>query len=132
MSKPKKGKAGYEVGYKKPPVATRFRKGISGNPRGRRKNVSNLTDTLRSILNEKINVRVDGRTERHSRFVLLVRSLVAHAIKGEPSATRQVFGLMEKFGLLKLEDIQHVVTVELVRTTVPPKDNAGLFGENKG
>ena len=31
-----KGKVGtYEVGYKKPPKATRFKPGLSGNPKGR-------------------------------------------------------------------------------------------------
>jgi len=34
----------YEVGYRKPPVATRFKKGASGNPSGRRKKIpSRLT-----------------------------------------------------------------------------------------
>jgi hypothetical protein len=28
---------GYEIGYRKPPKATQFRKGRSGNPRGRPK-----------------------------------------------------------------------------------------------
>lgn len=27
----------YEVGYKKPPVSGQFKKGVSGNPRGRKK-----------------------------------------------------------------------------------------------
>jgi len=35
MSKPAPLPGGYEVGYGKPPLQTRFRKGQSGNPRGR-------------------------------------------------------------------------------------------------
>jgi hypothetical protein len=31
---PEAGPAAYEVGYGKPPVHTRFKKGQSGNPRG--------------------------------------------------------------------------------------------------
>jgi hypothetical protein len=31
------GENEYEVGYKKPPVATRFKKGQSGNPTGKSK-----------------------------------------------------------------------------------------------
>lgn len=33
----KKKKEDYQVGYRKPPTATRFKKGKSGNPSGRRK-----------------------------------------------------------------------------------------------
>jgi hypothetical protein len=32
----------YEVGYRKPPVHTRFKKGQSGNPRGRKKSSKNI------------------------------------------------------------------------------------------
>jgi hypothetical protein len=34
----------YEVGYKKPPVSTRFKKGKSGNPGGKRKEVAEDLD----------------------------------------------------------------------------------------
>lgn len=34
-------KAGYEVGYAKPPTEHRFRKGASGNPSGRPKGAKN-------------------------------------------------------------------------------------------
>ena len=36
----------YDVGYGKPPVTTRFKKGKSGNPRGRRKGAKNKLPTL--------------------------------------------------------------------------------------
>lgn len=63
----------YEVGYGKPPVATRFRKGVSGNPRGRPKGARNRRPALNEerlkdiILDEAyrmISVRDGGREER--------------------------------------------------------------------
>jgi hypothetical protein len=37
MARKSSSVASYEVGYGRPPVASRFRKGQSGNPSGRRK-----------------------------------------------------------------------------------------------
>jgi Family of unknown function (DUF5681) len=34
----------YEVGYKRPPIATRFKKGQSGNPSGKPKKISQELD----------------------------------------------------------------------------------------
>ena len=36
----------YEVGYKKPPIHTRFKPGVSGNPKGRPKGTKNLATDL--------------------------------------------------------------------------------------
>lgn len=41
-----------EIGYKKPPRHTRFRKGQSGNPKGRPKGTQNLKTDLAEELSE--------------------------------------------------------------------------------
>ena len=40
----------YEVGYRKPPSRTRFRKGTSGNPRAKQKGVRNLGSDVKRTL----------------------------------------------------------------------------------
>ena len=47
---------GYEVGYGRPPVHTRFQPGVSGNPAGRAKGSKNSKTLFDSILNEQIPV----------------------------------------------------------------------------
>ena len=44
----------YAANYRKPPVHTRFKKGQSGNPRGRP--AKNLAALLAAALNEKVTV----------------------------------------------------------------------------
>ena len=44
------GGAGYEVGYARPPLHSRFRPGQSGNPAGRRKGAHNLGTDVQRIL----------------------------------------------------------------------------------
>jgi len=47
---------GYEVGYKKPPENTRFRRGQSGNPRGRPRGSKSWKTLVEEELNKKICV----------------------------------------------------------------------------
>ena len=54
----------YDVGYKKPPKATRFPKGTSGNPGGKPKKVTpefDLGKVLQSIDNEEIIIPIDAK-----------------------------------------------------------------------
>lgn len=88
---------GYDVGYAKPPDHTKFRKGVSGNPRGRPKRAKNKLPALNEermkaiILEEAyrtITVR-DGTknvTVPIARAVL--RSLAVNAVKGQHRSQR--------------------------------------------
>jgi Family of unknown function (DUF5681) len=49
--------AGYKVGFRRPPLHTRFKPGVSGNPSGRRKGSQNLKTLFHKILNEEIALR---------------------------------------------------------------------------
>ena len=46
----------YQVGYGKPPRHTRFKRGQSGNPRGRPREAKNLPTLLTEALNERVIV----------------------------------------------------------------------------
>ena len=58
----------YEVGYGKPPVATQFQKGQSGNPKGRRRGSKNLATMIQEALNEKVVVTLNGRRKKVSKL----------------------------------------------------------------
>jgi hypothetical protein len=90
----------YEVGYKKPPRATRFKKGQSGNPSGRPKKVPSGLDpgmVLQAVDNEEIVVFENGKRKRMMKVEIQFRQLFAKAIKGDLKAARQVANMASKY-----------------------------------
>ena len=83
----------YKVGYSKPPKAKQFKKGRSGNPKGRPKGSLNLATDLTAELSEQITVREDGRSRRVSKQRALIKSLLAKALQGEVRASAALLAL---------------------------------------
>lgn len=76
----------FEVGYKKPPRHSRFRKGQSGNPNGRPKGTRNLRTLAEKELNQRIVIREGGIERRISKGEALVKAQYNKAIKGDTRA----------------------------------------------
>ena len=51
---------GFVVGYRRPPLHSRFKPGISGNPRGRPKGSKNLDSLCHSLLSRKVTIHEAG------------------------------------------------------------------------
>jgi hypothetical protein len=87
----------YTVGYRKPPQATRFKPGQSGNPKGRPKGSPNLATDLSTELGELITVREGGAAQRVSKQRALIKSLMAKPCKAmcerQPLCSPSMLGL---------------------------------------
>jgi hypothetical protein len=83
----------YPVGYRKPPKATRFKPGQSGNPNGRPKGNPNLASDLSAELGEQITVREGGQARYISKQRALIKSLMAKALQGDVRATTALLAL---------------------------------------
>jgi hypothetical protein len=115
------------VGYCRPPMETRFQKGKSGNPTGRRKGRRNVNSELEEIARRKVKIR-DGDKERE--MSLLAANFYAHAIKGAKGDIRSaglVFNLADRAGLMNSEDgadnvlwREHIGGVALGRNSATP------------
>lgn len=94
---PRRGRS-YEVGYGKPPVATRFNKGQSGNPSGRSKGSRNKSrpslneERLKSIILDEayrsISVNDPAGPMTIPMAQAVIRSLAVNAAKGNQRAQR--------------------------------------------
>lgn len=83
MSEDKKD---YEIGYGKPPKHGQFKKGQSGNPKGKPKGSRDLKTDVVSVLNSRIVVNENGQTQKVStQFATLLR-LREKALKGDSRA----------------------------------------------
>ena len=81
------------VGYKSPPDHTKWVKGQSGNPRGRKKGQRNLKTELAEELNERIRVTEGGRVRSISKQRALLKALVAIGLKGDVRAATAVLAM---------------------------------------
>jgi hypothetical protein len=94
--------SGYEVGYKKPPEQSRFKKGVSPNPKGRpkRKPLA-AADIINNVLNAPAEYRERGQTKKSTRQELTLRNYVRLALKGDVKAADMLLRLRahaQRFG----------------------------------
>lgn len=105
----------YEVGYGKPPKNTRFRKGVSGNPSGRRKKVRNLDAELSKELNASIIVNNGGKRKRISKLQGILKQLANKALNGDIRAARIVLAhyqqVLERVALLEAQQPSDIRTI---------------------
>jgi hypothetical protein len=84
----------YKVGYGKPPKHSRFRKGISGNRKGRPKGKRNIATILRAILEEQITVREGRVWKTFTKLEAALKQLTDKAASGDLIALRQLTALV--------------------------------------
>ena len=128
----------YEVGYRKPPLAHRFKPGQSGNPKGRKRRSMNVSTTLRGLLSEPRKVRIGERTRTLTTIEVMLRRLVEKVVQGDIRAFNALVELIERYipdalsqvgqRVLAGEDLAMLQDFLVRRSTTSPR-NGGQEGD---
>lgn len=94
----------YEVGYKKPPKHTQFKKGKSGNPTGRPEGSKNKPKGAEALIRElilkeglsEVELVINGQKERLSVVQGILKQNNVKALKGNTAATRLSLQLLKE------------------------------------
>jgi Family of unknown function (DUF5681) len=89
------------VGYACPPIASRFKPGRSGNPRGRPRNSRNLKTIIQSALTAPVVLREGARKRSVSKLEGIVLKQIESALKGNEKAALAALKMAAQVGLLE-------------------------------
>jgi hypothetical protein len=103
----------YEVGYGKPPVQARFKKGQSGNPGGRPKRTKRIDLALNAELNTVISLPIDGKLRSLTKLEAIARQLFSKAFHGNIPACEM---FLEHMRRRDAEEPQPQFIVEFVKS----------------
>jgi hypothetical protein len=116
----KSSEGNYSVGYGRPPEATRFKPGQSGNPKGRPKGSKNLRTLFSQELGRSVILKETGKTRRVPKAEAIVKQLINKALGADAKSTIIVLDEMRR--LEALADAQHAAAPDISR----PEDQATL------
>jgi Family of unknown function (DUF5681) len=96
----------YPIGFGKPPIHTRFKKGQSGNPRGRPRGAKSASTLLKRLLHEQVEVREHGRVRKMSKLEVALTQFVNRCASGDLRAFRYLLSEMPWVGkdLVEIEE----------------------------
>ncbi len=100
VSSGKAGNGKYQVGYKRPPIHSRFQPGQSGYPAGRPKGRPNAKTTVKRVIDEKVLVREGKKTRSMTKLEGLLQAQTMKGMKGDARSANIIFGLIARMGLL--------------------------------
>jgi hypothetical protein len=93
-----KQEGNYEVGYRKPPRHAQFKKGRSGNPKGRPRGSKSATTILKNALLEEVTATMNGHKRTLSKYEAIIIRLVNKALEGDHRAIEYLLAKIPVLG----------------------------------
>jgi hypothetical protein len=95
----------YQIGYRRPPVSSQFKKGQSGNPKGRPRGTRNFVTLLKQELSKSIVVNENGKKKTITRLQAMVKRIVAGALQGDQKALLTLVEILRRTGQFEEPDV---------------------------
>ena len=92
----------YNIGYGKPPKASQFKPGVSGNPKGRpKRRAPDLNAMISDVLNTPVRHREGGQLKTTPAWELSITMQVRRALNGDVPAAAAVLEFWIRAGRRK-------------------------------
>jgi hypothetical protein len=102
MSKPRQpsnfqSPKNYEVGFRRPPIATRFKPGNVANKKGRPKKKRTVGQIIEGALATKVTVVENGQPKTMTAEEVIIRKLTLDAASGDKRSIQTLFSLRDRY-----------------------------------
>jgi hypothetical protein len=124
----------YQIGYRRPPVSGQFKKGQSGNPKGRPKGSRNFLTLLQKELGQSIVVNENGKKKIITRLQAMVKRIVAGALQGDQKALLTLVEILRRTGQFEEPDMSAVLPEDyeaILEAYVARRQNRSGTGQQK-
>jgi uncharacterized protein DUF5681 len=86
-----------EVGYKKPPKASQFKKGQSGNPKGRPKGSRSISTAFEEVIWKSVRIRQGDQRKSVPMIQAMLMAIMAKATQPDIKAADLILKFAERF-----------------------------------
>ena len=100
----KRNRSDYEIGFGRPPKATQFKKGTSGNKKGRPKGTKNIATLFHEAMHQRVAISENGQRRTITKIEAALTQLANKAATGDPKAIQASINIARELGYLKLPD----------------------------
>lgn len=87
----------YKVGYRRPPLAGRFKPGHVANPKGRPKKKKTVAQIIEEGMVTRIKVAENGHSRTVTAQELIILNLIRAAARGDIKAIHALFSMRDRY-----------------------------------